>query len=299
MITSIVKFSPQKVKVVTLGPLTNLAEALQNDPKLIDNIQTIVIMGGAVDVPGNITGVPLSAPNRTAEFNIFLDPHAANIVLKSGAPITLVPLDATNHAPIPPYFYKVLKDNHGTPAATAVFNLFKANPHMYQSGTYYWWDPVAAVAATDDGVATFETKKLSVVEAEGAEVGRTTVANDGAEVRVAMTVDAERFEQVFLSTLNGGQAVTIDRTVVTPEPSVTVTFAEDKCTYKAKQPLPLGQIGIDWIVQDKNHDKFGLAVLTLDQGKSIKDLEAWTSTDQPPWSHWSRSMKRRRTVAPR
>jgi hypothetical protein len=272
------------VKVVTLGPLTNLAEALQNDPKLIDNIQTIVIMGGAVDVPGNITGVPLSAPNRAAEFNIFLDPHAANIVLKSGAPITLVPLDATNHAPIPPYFYKVLKDNHATPAATAVFNLFKANPHMYQSGTYYWWDPVAAVAATDDGVATYETKKLSVVETEGAEVGRTTVANDGAEVRVAMTVDVERFEQVFLSILNGGQAVTIDRTVVTPEPSVTVTFSEDKCTYQAAQPLPLGQIGIDLIVEDKNHDKFGLAVLTLGQGKSIKDLEAWTSTDQPPWS---------------
>jgi len=284
LITSIVKSSPQKVMVVTLGPLTNLAEALQNDPKLIDNIKMIAIMGGAVDVPGNVEGIPLSAPNRTAEFNIFVDPQAANIVLKSGAPITLVPLDATNHAPIPRYFYKALKDNHLTPAATAVFDLFKANPHLYQSGTYFWWDPVAAVAATDDGVATFETKKLSVVEAEGAEVGRTKAANDGAEVRVAMTVDAERLEQVFLSTLNGGQAVTIDRTVVTPEPNATVTFAEDKCTYKAAQQLPLGQVGIDWIVEDKNHDKFGLAVLTLDQGKSIKDLAAWTSTDQPPWS---------------
>jgi inosine-uridine nucleoside N-ribohydrolase len=283
LLTASIRSSPQKVKVVTLGPLTNLAEALQSDPKLIDNIQRIIIMGGAVEVPGNITGVPLSEPNRTAEFNIFLDPQAANIVLKSGAPITLVPLDATNHAPIPPYFYKVLKGHHTTPAATAVFDLFKANPHMYQSGTYYWWDPVAVVIATDEGVATFETKKLSVVEAEGAEVGRTAVVDDGAEVRVAMTVDAERFEQVFLSTLNGGRAVTIDRTVVVPEPNVTVTFAQDKCTYSAKQPLPLGQIGIEWIVQDQ-HDKFGLAVLTLDQGKSIKDLEAWTSTDQPPWS---------------
>ena len=73
---------------MTLGPLTNVAEALQADPKLIDNVQMITIMGGAVDVPGNVTGVPLSAPNRTAEFNIFVDPHAANIVFKSGAPIT-------------------------------------------------------------------------------------------------------------------------------------------------------------------------------------------------------------------
>jgi pyrimidine-specific ribonucleoside hydrolase len=284
LITSIVKSSPQKVMVVTLGPLTNLAEALQNDPKLIDNIKLVAIMGGAVDVPGNVEGIPLSAPNRTAEFNIFVDPQAANIVLKSGAPITLAPLDATNHAPIPSYFYKVLKDHHTTPEATAVFELFKANPYIYQSGTYFWWDPVAVVVATDDGVATFETKKLSVVEAEGEEVGRTKVDNDGAQVRVAMTVDAARFEQVFLSTLNGGKAVTIDRTVVTPEPNVTVTFAEDKCMHKVAQPLPLGQIGIDLIVQDQHHDKFGLAVLTLDQDKSIKDLEAWTSTDQPPWS---------------
>jgi hypothetical protein len=72
--------------------------------------------------------------------------------------------------------------------------------------------------------------------------------------------------------------------VVPPEPNVTVIFAKDKCTYRAAGKLPLGQVGIDWIVEDKNHDKFGLAVLTLDQGKSIKDLEAWTSTDQPPWS---------------
>ncbi len=284
LLTSIIKPSPQPVTVVTLGPLTNVAEAVQADPKLADNMKAIVIMGGAVDVPGNITDVPLSAPNRTAEFNIFVDPHAAALVLKSGAPITLVPLDATNQAPIPPYFYQVLKDNHTTPAAAAVFDLFKANPHLYQSGTYFWWDPVAAVAATDEDIATFETKKLSVVEAEGAEVGRTQVAHDGAEVRVALTVDAERFEQVFLSTLNGGRAVTIDRTVVTPEPNVTVTFAEDKCTYSAAQKLPLGQVGIEWIVEDKNHDKFGLAVLTLDQNKSIKDLAAWTSTDQPPWS---------------
>ncbi|HVO42237.1 MAG TPA: nucleoside hydrolase, partial [Aggregatilineales bacterium] len=250
LLASIIKSSPQKVKIVTLGPLTNLAEALQSDPKLVDNIQQIVVMGGAVDVPGNVTGVPLSAPNRTAEFNIFLDPHAANIVLKSGAAITLVPLDATNHAPIAPYFYKVLKDNHTTSAATVVYDLFKANPQIYQSGTYYWWDPVAVVIATDEGLATFETKKLSVVEVEGADVGRTQVANDGAEVRVAMTVGTERFEQVFLSTLNGGQAVTIDRTVVLPEPNVTVTFAQDKCAVNAKQPLPPGQIGIEWIVQD-------------------------------------------------
>ena len=104
LIKSAIKSSPKKVALLTLGPLTNVAEALQADPNLIDNVQMITIMGGAVDVPGNVTGVPLSAPNRTAEFNIFVDPRAANIVFKSGAPITLVPLDATNHAPLAKYF---------------------------------------------------------------------------------------------------------------------------------------------------------------------------------------------------
>jgi inosine-uridine nucleoside N-ribohydrolase len=75
------------ITIITLGPLTNLAAVLETDASALRNAQNIIIMGGAVTVPGNITPV--------AEFNVFADPDAARAVFRSGCAITLVPLDVT------------------------------------------------------------------------------------------------------------------------------------------------------------------------------------------------------------
>jgi inosine-uridine nucleoside N-ribohydrolase len=75
------------ITIITLGPLTNLASVLETDASALSNAQNIIIMGGAVTVPGNIMPV--------AEFNIFADPDAARAVFRSGCAITLVPLDVT------------------------------------------------------------------------------------------------------------------------------------------------------------------------------------------------------------
>ena len=84
------------------GPLTNLAEALERQPSIAQSIQEIVIMGGgAIQVPGNLgDGGLFQTNNKTAEWNIFVDPFAARIVFHSHIPIVLVPLDATNKVPI-------------------------------------------------------------------------------------------------------------------------------------------------------------------------------------------------------
>lgn len=79
----------EKVTLVAVGPLTNLAVALTMDPGLVEKVEEIVIMGGGY----NITNV-----SPTAEFNIWYDPEAAQRVLHCGAKITLVPLDATHAA---------------------------------------------------------------------------------------------------------------------------------------------------------------------------------------------------------
>jgi purine nucleosidase/pyrimidine-specific ribonucleoside hydrolase len=78
---------PDALSLIALGPLTNLAKALVADEKRAKRLREVIIMGGAIGVPGNIT--------PAAEFNIFVDPHAAHRVFKSGLPIRLVPLDVT------------------------------------------------------------------------------------------------------------------------------------------------------------------------------------------------------------
>ena len=78
------------VTLCPLGPLTNIAAAFNQAPDIIERVQEVVLMGGAYFEVGNIT--------PTAEFNIYVDPEAAEIVLKSGADITMMPLDVTHKA---------------------------------------------------------------------------------------------------------------------------------------------------------------------------------------------------------
>ncbi|QCO56702.1 nucleoside hydrolase (plasmid) [Pseudorhodobacter turbinis] len=78
------------VTLCALGPLTNIATALQRAPDIAPKIAEIVLMGGAYFEVGNIT--------PTAEFNIYVDPEAAAVVFKSGAPLTVMPLDVTHKA---------------------------------------------------------------------------------------------------------------------------------------------------------------------------------------------------------
>jgi inosine-uridine nucleoside N-ribohydrolase len=78
---------PNEITICAIAPLTNLAKALELEPKIAQLVKQIVIMGGAISVNGNVTPV--------AEANIFNDPHAADIVLTAGWPITVIGLDAT------------------------------------------------------------------------------------------------------------------------------------------------------------------------------------------------------------
>lgn len=86
---STIENSPEKLTLVTLGPLTNIAKAIDKNPAIMSELKEIIIMGGAIRVPGN--------KNRVGEFNIFVDPDAAEIVFNSDIKKTLVPLDACNH----------------------------------------------------------------------------------------------------------------------------------------------------------------------------------------------------------
>lgn len=76
------------VTLVAVAPLTNVALAIRREPRIVERVREVIMMGGALDVPGNTT--PL------AEFNVYVDPHAAHIVLHSGLPITLIPWDITS-----------------------------------------------------------------------------------------------------------------------------------------------------------------------------------------------------------
>lgn len=82
--------APREITLVPIGPLTNIALALRKEPRIIAYVREVVIMGGALRVPGNVT--------PEAEFNIYADPHAAHMVFHAGWPLRLVTLDVTTKA---------------------------------------------------------------------------------------------------------------------------------------------------------------------------------------------------------
>lgn len=95
-----------KITLICIGPLTNVALALRREPRIADYIHEVVIMGGALRIPGNVT--------PAAEYNIYADPHAAHIVLNAGWPIRMVTLDVTTVALLTSEQIAHLQDNRVT-----------------------------------------------------------------------------------------------------------------------------------------------------------------------------------------
>ncbi len=116
----------KSVTLVPIGPLTNIATAFKNAPDIIEKVQEIVLMGGAHFAEGNVTPV--------AEFNIHVDPQAAEIVFGAGVPLVMMPLDVTHKALVTRARNAALRAI-GTPVGRAVADLTgffeRYNPERY------------------------------------------------------------------------------------------------------------------------------------------------------------------------
>jgi pyrimidine-specific ribonucleoside hydrolase len=187
--------SDRPVVIYAVAPLTNVARALDRHPDLAGDLDRIVIMGGAVDAPGNTF-------DANAEWNVWIDVPAAADVVASGVPVTLVPLDATNFVPVPGFYQRLLDEAQQSDAIVYLSTMVRTFPQV-NSGFWYFWDELAAaVAAVEDHVST-EEMTIVVVEG-GTDDGRTARDDEGYSVSVAIAVpDPQGFYADFLGTLAG------------------------------------------------------------------------------------------------
>lgn len=189
----------EPVHIVALGPLTNLATVIRQQPDLIAKVDGITFMGGAVDVPGNIESVDKKINNPYAEWNVYIDPLAADVVFRSGIPITLVPLDATDQVPLTQAY---LDEMAGVEGGLALDFIRRACGRILRLSTperpFYFWDPLAAVVATHITIAAVEARTVRVVLEEGPQSGRILEDEAGATISVCQQVDRPAFERLFL-----------------------------------------------------------------------------------------------------
>jgi len=189
---------PAPLQILALGPLTNIAEALERDPSIAAHIREIVIMGGAVRVPGNLQdGGVFHTNNSTAEWNIFIDPLAARIVFRSGVPIRLIPLDATNKVHIGPEFLHEFEAKAHSPLGRVVAGVLKADKETIDAGIFFAWDPLAAAALLRPQIVKTHPMHIDIME-NAPQKGRTMATPGPANAQVAIDADVAQFRSFFL-----------------------------------------------------------------------------------------------------
>jgi len=200
LLTRFARRHGQELTLIAVGPLTNLALALQRDPEGMKELKEVVIMGGAVRTGGNVT------PH--AEFNFYVDPLAAKIVLESGLPITLVPLDATHQVPLTPRLMEERVKPRQNPCTQFVIEAtgYDSAPERFRGGRegFYLHDPLAVGVVIHPGLAQTESLFLSVETGEGEFYGQSRELSRGEKrAEVCLGVDRAGFLDLFLSRLEG------------------------------------------------------------------------------------------------
>jgi pyrimidine-specific ribonucleoside hydrolase len=193
--------------LVPVGPLTNIASALQRDPTLPSRIKQISLMGGSLTF-GNST--------PTAEFNVYCDPEAAHVVFTSGIPIKMIGLNVTHQVPATAERRAQIRKIGNRASAHVADMLDFYSRHEDAGGSMH--DPLAVAALVDPEILTFEPMHVAI-ELNGTHTygmtvcdGRHLRPNPGAgaarpprgaapNAEVAVAVNADRFWELFLDVL--------------------------------------------------------------------------------------------------
>ncbi|XVF40923.1 hypothetical protein PTKIN_Ptkin01aG0239800 [Pterospermum kingtungense] len=187
---------PGHVTVVALGPLTNIALAIQLDPSFTKNVGQIVLLGGAFAVNGNV--------NPAAEANIFGDPDAADIVFTSGADVLAVGINVTHQVVMTDADRDILASSTGEFAQYLCKILgvyFDYHHDVYSTKGVYLHDPTTVLAAINPSLITYMegavrvqtngiTRGLTILYNKQKRFAEVTEWSDQPTVKVAVTVDA-------------------------------------------------------------------------------------------------------------
>lgn len=201
MLVKILSESPTPVTVVAMGPMTNLALALEKDPGIAGKIAEIVAMGGAVDGPGNVDKPFVGIRNGAAEWNMYLDPRAADVVIRSGVKVRLIPVEATRLLPVTPAFRDKVREAKRDMTSELLLGLLDAVEEGIDGGWFFFWDTMAAVSAIHPEVMGSHEETISVILDEGPTLGQTLVDPKGTRVMVGEEVNPDAFETEFLQTI--------------------------------------------------------------------------------------------------
>lgn len=192
----LLKSATQRVTLIFTGPLTDLALALELEPKIKEKIESIYWMGGAFWVEGNV-----DFPNSEggAEWNAFWDPEAVDVVVRASLPLKIVSLDSTNTTPLTQKLmlqWAQNRENVGFDLLAQMYSFLEPVFLLPKRSSYFFWDVLTTLVALKPSIA--ETKRLAIeVVTSGRRSGETREKVGGSEVEVVTAVDSDAFYSLF------------------------------------------------------------------------------------------------------
>jgi purine nucleosidase len=203
--------NPGEITIVAIGPLTNIALAIRKEPRIVQAVKEVFIMGGALRHEGNTT--PL------AEFNTYVDPHAAHIVFHSGMPITLTPLDVTYQCILLSEEVEYIKEvDSAIPVfieeATRFYMEFHNEYQDIQGCVIN--DPLTLALTFSPELCDYEELYVDVDISGGVSMGKTfadfyKMTGKPANMKVAMDVRSRAFMDLFVERMQELSHVAIPR----------------------------------------------------------------------------------------
>ena len=192
---------PGEILLIALGPLTNLANLLTKYPGSLEQASGLVVMGGAIDVPGNVTDY--------AEFNFYSDPEAAKLVLSSGVPLTLIDLAASRQVAIDRQAGRELKprNNLGALAAQLLNNWFRRDSGRQR---FFFHDPLAMAVALDPNIVNAQGTQMAVETGDPVRLGESRISGRSGPVAVARQVDQDGFFKLFEELMGPEQGASLN-----------------------------------------------------------------------------------------
>ena len=194
--------APDEIVICAVGPLTNLAAALDHDPAIVDHVKHVVIMGGSAARHGNVSDC--------AEANIWNDPDAADAVFAADWNLTMIGLDVTEKTQCTPDdFTTIAKTSPHIGGFLEEVAEFYFDFHENKTGKRicFMHDPSAIIAITNPELFGYEMAPITVT-CDGDEIGRTVAMpntpknNDGRrDVQIATDVNTTAVRQMFMSIL--------------------------------------------------------------------------------------------------
>jgi inosine-uridine nucleoside N-ribohydrolase len=189
----------EQVTLLMTGPLTNLAWALDHYPKVEEKVRELLVMGGALEVDGNVRE---PGHDGSAEWNFYWDPPAAKRVFDSSIPITMFPLDVTNQVPVTDAFRTSFGRQYAYPFSAAAGTIWAmtAGWELATGLPYFCWDTLATSSLAVPELCEFRDVTCDVAT-DGPSEGRSVLTSNGRPVRAAVGVDPDGFYAHCLETL--------------------------------------------------------------------------------------------------